>query len=225
MPEESDGDSLHAPEVGTVVASDTREAQRLAAVAAGKKASIPVVQDLRRAGFDVVAIQDLYQKKWEYQTAIPILLKWLPVVSDPLAKWQIVAALRTRWAKPMAAAPLVREFRSDGSRKWEIADVLCVVADASVLDDIVELVKDPASGDARQMLTLCLGEIKDPRSVETVALLLHDEAVAGHAVIAAGKLKAVSLRPLIEPYLDDPRAWVRAEARKSLARLDRSARS
>jgi HEAT repeat protein len=199
------------------------EKLRSEVIAAGMKASAPVVDDLRRAGFDVATIEDLYQKKLSYESAIPILLKWLPLIQNRVAKVQIVYALAAPWAKRVAARPLIREFRSDPSLRWEIADVLCRVADVSVVDDIIGLVDDPASDTSRQMLTLCLGEIKDPRAVATVSRLLKDDAVAGHAVMAAGKLKAVSLRPQLEPFLNDPRAWVRREARKSLAQLDKAA--
>ena len=199
-----------------------REQQRLAAIAAGKKAAAPVVEELRQAGFDVIYIEDLYQKKLQYAAAIPVLLKWLPQVHVRNAKWQIVTALGVRWAKPVAAAPLIREFRADPSLRWEIADMLCRVADASVLDDIVMLVNDPESGTSRQMLTLCLGQINDPRSVAALPPLLRDDTVAGHAVMAAGKLRAIGLRPLIEPFLGNPKAWVRAEAKKALARIDRA---
>ena len=205
-------------------AAAEREERRLAAVAAGRIAAAPVVDDLRRAGFDVVNIQDLYNKKLKYGSAIPILLKWLPVVDNWTAKVQIVTALNTRAAKPSAAEPLIREFRSDPDPEMRsvIAQVLCRVANASVLDDLASLAEDPASGIARRPLALCLGEFNDARSVEALSHLLRDDDVGGYAVIAAGKLRARSLRPLVEPYLNHPKAWVRAEARKALARMDKA---
>jgi len=211
------------PERSGVLAEDAAERQAL--VTAAREAAAPVVDDLRRTGFQVERIDDLYRKKLKYPEAIPVLLKWLPIVRNRNAKVQIVWALGVKWAKPIAAAPLVEAFREDPTSRWEIADALCRVADESVVGDIISLVMDPDSGTARQMLTLCLGEIDDPRSIAALSELLGDDAVSGHAVMAAGKLRAASLRPQIEPFLSDGRAWVRSEARKALARIEGSERS
>jgi len=37
-----------------------------------------------------------------------------------------------------------------------------------------------------------------------------------------GKLKAEKARPYIERFLDHPKAWVRREAKKALAKLDKA---
>ncbi len=50
--------------------------------------------------------------------------------------------------------------------------------------------------------------------------LLDDDDVAGHAVMALGRLKAPRAREKPEPFLSHPRTWVRAEARKALAKIE-----
>jgi hypothetical protein len=201
-----------------------RERIRQASIAATLRACEPVVEDLRAAGWNVTYVEDLYNRpvKMEYRAAMPILLKWLPLVRDKTAKWMIIGALTQPWAKPAAAAPLIREFRADPSVRWEIAGALTHLADKSVLDDIIELAKDPANGRSLDMLTLCLGAIKDPRSVATVAMLLQDEETYIAAIEAAGKLGATELRCLVEPYLVHQLAPVRRQARKAIERIDKA---
>jgi HEAT repeat protein len=69
------------------------------------------------------------------------------------------------------------------------------------------------------MVVLGLGKSKDSRAAGVLVELLHDEDANGQAVRALGKLKALETRPALESMLSDPRAWVRREAKKTLARL------
>jgi HEAT repeat protein len=126
-------------------------------------------------------------------------------------------------AKPDALAPLVHEFRADPRVRWEIADALSRIGDASILDDVVEFARDPDSGRARIPLADYLGRIRDPKSVAAVGVLLDDEDVGPNALAAAGKLGAQELRPQVERYLRHDKAWGRREAVKALARIDRKA--
>jgi HEAT repeat protein len=61
----------------------------------------------------------------------------------------------------------------------------------------------------------------DPlKAVAVLIDLLHDDQVAGHAVMALGKLKTREGREQIEHLLDHPQPWVRKEAKKVLAKWD-----
>jgi HEAT repeat protein len=51
--------------------------------------------------------------------------------------------------------------------------------------------------------------------------LIDDHDVGVSAMIALGKLKAHTARPLVERFLAHPDSWVRQEAKKALARIDR----
>jgi HEAT repeat protein len=103
--------------------------------------------------------------------------------------------------------------------RWTIGNALDVLADDSSFDDFVELVRDRRYGKARQMVVLGLGKSKRPEAVDVLLGLVDDPDVDGHAVKALGKLKAPSARTALQAKLDDKRAWVRAEARKALAKL------
>lgn len=184
----------------------------------------PIIEDLQAEGYHVDSLDVLRQSGARYTNAIPILLKWLPKIADVNVKESIVRTLSVPWAKPKAAAPLISEFRGapDSSvcgLKWAIGNALEIVADNSVFDDLIELVKDKRHGTARQMLAVALGHMKDPRAVDVLIELLDDEQIAGHAIIGISKLRAKKARPQLEHFLTHTKAWVRKEAAKALSKM------
>jgi hypothetical protein len=182
----------------------------------------PVVVELRTTGFPIEHVEDLYQKRFKYPEAVPVLLKWLPRVDDPSLKDQIVRALSVPWARSVAAKPLVQEFRRSPDTwvlRWSIGNALSVVADDSVFDDIVELICNKAYGRAREMLAPALSRMKNPKAVEVLIDCLNDPEVAGHAVGALGKLRAKEAEPHLHRFLTHPKAWIRKEARTALNRI------
>jgi hypothetical protein len=201
------------------------EDRRQQLIAQNKEASKPVLANLSQAGLDVDWIEDLYNKRLDYKRAIPILLRWLPRVENPAVKEAIVRALSVPWARHTEApALLVEEFRrskSDFGLNWAIGNALSVVADDDVLNDIVGLIRDKTYGKAREMLVVALGNMKSPDVKYFLIELLDDEDLAGYAIMSLGKLKSKEARPFIERFLTHPKSWVRREAKKALARIDR----
>lgn len=204
-----------------------RELQRQQAMAKYERDAAPVLADLAEAGFHVESVGELYNKRLDYKSAIPILLKWLPLIGNLDVKEAIVRALTVPWAKPIAAPALLAEFHElmsepDISIKWAIANALEVVADDNSYDEIVKLVRNPLNGSAREMLALALGKMKNPDAQNVLIDLLEDEEVAGHAIMALGKLRSVKAYNAIEKFLTYPRTWVRNEAKKALARIEKA---
>ncbi len=187
----------------------------------------PILAELAEVGYETRSLADLRHSGERYRDAVPVLVGWLPRVSDRKVKEEIVRALSVPWAKPAATRPMIDEFRRvDASvdptgtgLRWSIGNALDVLADDSVFDELVELVRDRRYGKARQMIVLGVGKSKRPEAVDVLLSLVDDPDVDGHAVKALGKLKATSARPALERKLEDNRAWVRGEARKALARL------
>lgn len=189
----------------------------------------PVYADLAQAGFDITRFSDLYTKpeyanKKTFQCAALILLSWLPHIELLRVKDDMVRTLSIRWAKPMAAAALIKEFEHAPDFEvsgyiWTVGNALSVVADDSVFDDIVKLVTNKRYGRGREMVAVSLGNMKDPRAVDVLIELLKDEQVAGHALLALRKLKAVKAIPYIEPFLTHKKTWVRNEAKRTIAKL------
>jgi HEAT repeat protein len=203
-----------------------REQARIKAVAASLEAAKPVRAELASRGFMVDTISDLFNRRMNYKDAVPVLLKWLPRVSDTGVKRSLISALAVSWARPAAAAPLIREFRgsADTTTQWFAGNALSVVADDSVFDEVVQLVTDPRFGEAREMLAVALGNMRNPRAAEVLIRLLSDEEVVGHAVMGLRKLKAVEARSAIEKLASHPKTWIRTEVKKALAKFDAVAR-
>jgi hypothetical protein len=204
-----------------------KEIQRQKIIQINKRDSEPVLIDLRGIGYKIEWISDLYSQKIWYQNAIPVLLKWLPLIDNLDVKEDIVRALTVKWAKPDAARILIEEYKklhneSNTGIKWAIANALTEVADDSVFDDLVELINDQSNKESREMLAIALGKMKNPKAEDVLIALLKDEVVAGHAVMGLGKLKSKKAVPAIEGFLSHPRTWIRNEAKKALSRIERS---
>ena len=181
----------------------------------------PVIHALNSIGYDVRSLDELRRSGTPYRDAVPVLVEWLERTTDPNLKNSIVRALSVPWARPYAVPHLVRAFwQSQPPLRWVIGNALSVVADDSVFDQIAQLVKDPSFGKSREMLALALANMKDPRAIDVLIQLLGDEQVAGHAVMALGKIGAERARSSIEPLLSSPRSWIRNEAKKALRKID-----
>lgn len=203
--------------------------ERTRAEAAFRHASLcaPLLKDLADIGFLYDSLDDLRKSRRNYREAVPILLKWLRRIHDYEVKESIVRTLTVPWAKPDAAGPFISEFRglsgADAqSLKWAIGNGLTVVADETVVDDLIELATDPRHGKSREMIAIALGNMKDARVADVLVSLLHDEQVAGHAIVGLGKLKSPRTRPSIEPFVNHSKAWIRSEAKKAIARIEKA---
>lgn len=188
-----------------------------------------VVHALAEVGISVLSVYDLQNSRQRYPEAIPVLLSMLSKVQNDRVKEGIACALAVKEARPIAAEPLIREFltMSDDTDsrkivKWTIAYALSVVADDTVFDDIVGLLRDTRHGQAREMIAYSLGNMRDSRAVDVLIQALTDEVVAGHAVCALGKLKAKKARSHVERFLHHPKSWIRQEAKKALAKIDKA---
>jgi HEAT repeat protein len=72
------------------------------------------------------------------------------------------------------------------------------------------------------MLAVALGNMRDPRAVDVLVELLDDEEIAGHALMALGKLKARAAMPAIRRFLEHPKPWFRKEAERALAKIQKA---
>jgi hypothetical protein len=186
-----------------------------------------VLADLAAVGFGVRSLSDLRHSGTKYRDAVPVLLRWLPQVTDTKVEEEIVRALSVPWAKPAATLPMIQCFRrvdvavdaSGLGLRWVIGNALEVLFDDASFDELADLATDRRYGKARQMVVLGLGRSKRPEAVDVLLQLVDDPDVDGHAVKALGKLRAPAARTTFEQKLNDSRAWVRSEARKALTKL------
>ncbi len=212
--------------MGGIAESLLAEMQRKTPSKAYLEAAAPLLRDLRKAGYDLKWLGQLRLTHKHYAAAIPIVLRWLPRVQDLDLKEDIVRTLTVKAARPQAARPLIEAFEAapdseEHGLKWAIANALSVVADDTVLDDMVRLARDKRHGRAREMLTDALGNMKSPQAQDVLIELLSDEQVAAHAIRPLGKRRAVKARRRLEDFLNHPKAWVRKEARRALEKIDR----
>jgi hypothetical protein len=170
---------------------------------------------------------------FDYESAAPILVRWLPRVRDPVEKEVLARSLTgVKAASSTAARAIVTEFQSADvdaeSEKWAYANALATLAGPEVADDLLELVGDRHHGRARQMLCDALKRTKDPRAPHSLINLIDDDDVAGHAIYALRSYGPKSAlphlrraRPKLEAVLARPTAteFAKRQARKALERL------
>ena len=184
----------------------------------------PVLDELALFGLRLSAIADLSRRP-DCERAIPVLLRWLGKVNNAAVKEDIVRALSVPWARPIAAAPLINEFTNADMKtgvalKWAIGNALSIVADDGSFEAIADLARDRRHGRAREMLVLALGRMTQPAATDVLMELLADDEVAGHAIIALGKLRAERAKARIIGFQDHKMAWIRREARKAIKRIE-----
>jgi HEAT repeat protein len=69
------------------------------------------------------------------------------------------------------------------------------------------------------------GSIPDEQSETVLIDLLADPDVAGHAIMALGKLGTQKAANVIKPFLKHKTPWLRVEAEKALSLIDTHAKS
>ncbi len=203
---------------GGRVARDRQEA-----IALHQRQLAPLMDELHAAGFGHVTLDELRTSRTAYVLAVPILVHWLSQVTDPSAKESIVRALSVPWAGSLATRALLDEFHRAphewASLKWAIGNAIEVIADPAAATEIVSIIAEPSHGAARQMFVLAVGRIGYRDSIPTLIRLLEDGDVAGHAVMALGKMAAHEAGPMLERLSTSGKPWVRKEAVKALKRI------
>lgn len=187
--------------------------------------------DMRAIGLEVSSPWDLVSSRRSYSQAVPILIDWLeradaevPAGIRERFREGVVRSLAVKEARGVAGPALLREFhRPEVSSlyRWAVGNSLEVVATDDIFDGLAEIAQDSSFGADRQMVVLALGRTSDPDATQILLGLLDDEAVAGHAIMALGKIRSPESRPALERCLKHPKAWVRREAKKALVKLDR----
>src|ERR1700677_1288806 len=88
-----------------------REKRRDALAQEFARLSEPIISDLAAVGLIYSSIDDLQRSGVHYEKAVPVLVKWLPLLTNQALKESVVRTLSVPWAKPVAALPLIAEFK------------------------------------------------------------------------------------------------------------------
>ncbi len=181
--------------------------------------------ELKNLGIEITEIADLkYESKEQYLKALPVLMNWLPKIQEESAKEEIVRTLSMPWAKLKASKVLINEFKKNPkeSLSWAIGNGISITATNSDLDDLISIAENKNYGRGRQMVVVALGGLKNDLSEKALIRLLEDEEVAGHAIIALGKLKSKKALSEIKKFLNHQKSWVRNEALKAIKKIESS---
>jgi HEAT repeat protein len=193
-----------------------------------RAAALPLLRELATLDIAVSDISELYNQRLNYKRAVPLLLEWLPRITNRDVRQQIVSALGTKWGKPVAADALIAEFEnadSTGLDRWRVGSSLAAVVDDAHFEPVARLVRERRFGRARQEVVSRLGTLSDPRVLDLLIELLADDEVAGHAIIGLQRLKRPEAADAVRPFLSHPTSWVRTEARRALAKFESAAQT
>jgi HEAT repeat protein len=189
----------------------------------------PLLIDLAAAGINVTSLEEIRRGGNRYSAALPVLLRWLPRIDNYFVKESIVRCLTGPWAAgDQTATSLIKEFDhapiSEFNFRWAVGNAVEVIADASVVGDLLRISADRAQGRARQMFVQALAKVGSDQVVDLLISLLSDDEVVQHALYALGKLRAEKAIASIGVLQNDPRPSVRKEVKVALRRIAGSSR-
>lgn len=187
------------------------------------EAAEPVLRDLERAGVNVAGIKELEQQRQHQAAAAPVLLRWLSRVSYFPLQAEIVSVLG-KMRGSLVAAGLVAAFEQPDADaiRWNLGDAIAKVADDSIFDGVVRLVRESSYGKDREMLALAFARMDRKHAVPVLLQLLDDDVMVAHAASALQKLAPPEARKKLEALKDHPRPLVRSSAAKALAAIDKA---
>ncbi len=161
---------------------------------------------------------------FDARQAMPILLAWLPRVTNEKLRETMVRHLAIKTRDGLVADALLQEFRRPGSatHKWVVADTLAFTCDSRHFAAITGLAADNSHGIGRQPLIRMLWRVKTPAADEILLNSLADPDTALAAMSALRRrLGNADARPHIAPLLGHPDQHVRGAARQQLRRIDK----
>lgn len=180
-----------------------------------------ILAELAAVGISVSSLDELVNSRARYPEAIPILVRWLPVVQERRVRDVLISALGRPWAGLAALDALIAEFTApaDPTQLWHLGDAISYLWSDSRWDQLVAIATDPANGAAREMIVYGMRRSKRAETVPVLLELLDDRQVSGHATEALVALRDPRALPGLERMTQDDRAWVRKKARQGIARL------
>jgi HEAT repeat protein len=189
-------------------------------------ATQPILDDLARIGYKVESLYELRHQGKSWESSIPVLLHWLPLIHIRNLKDEIIACLAVPWTGNRATEYLIQEFKdtavSDPYSAWAIGNALSIVDVKGHETEIIRLCRNPNYGMARQMMVMNLHRLrKFPEAEETALDLLEQEDVKLHAIIALGRMKSKRALFQLEKLLTEKRPHIRKEARKAITKIMR----
>ena len=140
-----------------------------------QRAEAPLVEELRGAGYLVDSAWDLVNTHESYATAVPILLAHLPRPYPGPVREGIARALAVPEAK-VGWRVLTQMYRDEENEraKHGLAIAIAVTADADVIGEVIDRVRDVRHGESRIFLLMALERSSDRRAHATLTELASD---------------------------------------------------
>ncbi|WP_185218131.1 hypothetical protein [Sphingobacterium mizutaii] len=137
-----------------------------------------LIDELADLGIKINSIWDLVNSKSKYPKAIPVLMKYLPLVNYVRNKEGIVRALTVPEAKGLVVQLLVKEYMQlpidKENLRWVIGNAVNATITESEVANIFPIVLNKENGLSRQMFVTALGKIKTD-NVKNVLLQLSND--------------------------------------------------
>jgi HEAT repeat protein len=137
-----------------------------------------LIDELADLDIKINSIWDLVNTKSKYPKAIPVLMKYLPLVNYVRNKEGIVRALTVPEAKGLVVPLLVKEYLQlpidKENLRWVIGNAVNATITESEVANIFSIVLNKENGLSRQMFVTALGKIKTD-NVKSVLLQLSND--------------------------------------------------
>lgn len=138
-----------------------------------------LIDELADMGIKINSIWDLVNTKSKYPKAIPVLMKYLPLVNYVRNKEGIVRALTVPEAKGLVVPLLVNEYlqlpNDQENLKWIIGNAVNATITKGEVDNIFPIVLNKENGASRQMFVSALGKIKTDNVKSVLVQLSNDD--------------------------------------------------
>jgi hypothetical protein len=156
--------------------------------------------------------------------AVPILLDWLPKVSNERVRETMVRHLGVKTADGRVADALIDEFRRPGSaaHKWVVANSLAFACDKRHFGTLTELASDKSHGYGRAPLVEMQWRAKTEAADRVLLDGISDPDVAFCAMSALRRrLGSAAAREHIAPLANHDNDHVRTAATRQLRRISK----
>lgn len=181
-----------------------------------------LLNDIRARGVEICNINDLMKMDKSFKDLVPIVLKHIQEIDDESDKEFLVRCIGVKGFTEATEQLLIEFHKSENpSYKWAIGNTLSIIQDRKHVDELLEIVKNPKHGIARQMIVIALGKMKVKEAIPLLIELLNDEDVVGHVISALSYYKDPAVIPYIEPLTNHKVAWIKKEALKVINKLNK----
>lgn len=194
--------------------------------------------ELKAVGYEVDDPSYFVERAKPYKDALPILLKYIPLVEETFEKDVLIRASSVK-GNYQAVPVLLDEYKksSNESLMWTIGNALWLIGDQTIVGQLIELLESNIKVDqlpdnmpeglqspekaAKETLLWALGKTRDPKAIPVLKKYLQVEGLEGHALEGLKYFKDPDLIPFVTPLLTHQKSWVRKNAERFIKSLKR----